>query len=292
MAIRVNGEEVAEEAVRFEYDRLVKFYSGHMSAEQIRRQADVLRRRARDQAVGAKLLIMEARRLDLAVPGGEVEGRLRAMVGKAGGEEAFDAVLRRQGLTRDGVRRSIEEGRRVDLLVERITAGVPDPTEEEMRRHFEEHRAEYRKPDRARTQHILIRPETDTERDRGVACSRLAEIIRRVEEGADFAEQAAAHSQCPSGRKTGGSLGWISRGMMLPEFDRAVFSLAAGQMSGIVETPLGYHVIRNTAREDGGPAEFEDVREAIRELLRHARRGEAIAALVAELREKAVVEGD
>jgi parvulin-like peptidyl-prolyl isomerase len=290
MTIRVDGEAIPEEAIRHEYDRLVRFYSDYLSAEEIRQQADALRARARDQAIGAKLLIAEARRLNLVVPRDEVESRLRAMIRGAGGEEGFAALLARQGLTRAVVARSIEEGRRVDLLVDRLAAGVPDPTDEEIREHFETHRAEYRRPDKVQAQHILIRPDSDSPEDRSVARSRLEEIRKRVDDGAEFADEAAAHSQCPSGRKTGGSLGWISRGMMVPAFDEALVATHVGGMSGVVETPLGFHLIRKTAQEAGGDADLDDVRHKVREFLRHARRGEVLAEHVRELRAKAVIE--
>lgn len=292
MAIWVDGEPIPNDAVDYELDRLVKFYSQHMSTEEIRDQMPALREKARGQAIGAKLLIGEARRLDLRVPPGEVDSRLALMVQGAGGPERFRNLLERQGMDEETVRRSIEEGRRVDLLIERITAGISDPTEEELRAHFQEHEAEYATSDRAQIQHILIKPDSDDGADRETARSTLLGIRCRIEDGAEFAGEAAAHSQCPSGRKTGGSLGWLSRGMAIPEIEKASFSLALNEVSDVVETHLGFHIFRKTAEEAGGPANYADVADTIREFLRHVRRGEAIAAHVAELRAKATIEED
>ncbi|MBN1557247.1 MAG: peptidylprolyl isomerase [Lentisphaerae bacterium] len=292
MSIRVNGQPIPDSAIRFELDRLVKFYSAHMSAEQLRAQMDTLREKARQQAIGARLLIEESNKLDIFVPPEEVENRLGEMIEHAGGREAFEALLQRQGLTEAQVRRSIEQGRRVDRLVDRITEGVSDPTEEEVRAHFQAHRKEYTRPDRVQAQHILVKPASGSEADRETARSALLEIRHRVEAGADFADEAAAHSECPSGRTTGGSLGWFSRGMMLPAFDRAVFEMENGALSDVVETPLGFHLIHKLDAETGGPADYEDVYDKIRDFLRHVRRGEAIAAHVAELKQKAVIEAD
>lgn len=185
---------------------------------------------------------------------------------------------------------SIAQGLRVNQLVDRIAAGVKDPTDEELQAHFETHRREYRRPDRARAQHILLVPDSASTADRETARSRLQEIRERIVEGAAFADQAAAHSQCPSGRQTGGSLGWFSRGMMVPEFDKAVFSMAVGELSEVVETSVGLHLIQKTGDERGGNVELDEVRDKVRDFLRHARRGEAIAAYVAELKRNAVIE--
>jgi len=290
MSVRVNGEEISAAAIQYELDRLVRFYSEHMSAEQIREQMDLLKEKATEQAVGARLLIAEAARLDIRVAKDHVEESLRRMRQNAGGEEGFQALLERQNLTEDMVRGSIERGRRVDILVGRITEGIADPTEAEIKAHFEEHSAEYRLPDRAEAQHILIKPDSDGEQDRETAKSKLLEIRRKIEEGADFADQAAIHSHCPSGKKAGGSLGWVSRRMTVPELDEALFAMAVGELSDIIETRLGHHLVKKTGEKKGGQADYDEVRDKIRDFLRHVRRGEVIAAHVAELKKKAVIE--
>jgi parvulin-like peptidyl-prolyl isomerase len=293
MPIKVNGSIIPDTAIAFELGRLIRFYSQHLNEAEIRNQLPVLRKKARTQAVGAKLLLDEARKLDIKPEGSRVDAKHKEMVRSVGGEEAFRKVLAEQKLDEEAVRVSLEEGCKVDMLIERVTQGISQPTEAEIDRHFREHAEEYQKPERVQAQHILIQMESDsTPADREAAKSRLMEIRHRLREGSDFADQAAAHSDCPSGRKTGGSLGWFSRGMMIPEFDQAVFSMEVGQLSGIIETPLGYHLVKKTGHEDAEPGDLEDHREKIREFLRHVRRGEALTAFVEELKGKAVVEDD
>ncbi|MDD4870707.1 MAG: peptidylprolyl isomerase [Kiritimatiellae bacterium] len=290
MTIRVNGEQIPEEAIRYELDRLVKFYSEYMSSEEMLKQIDALKIRAKEQAIGAKLLISETARLDIKVPADDVDKRFEAMVKKAGGKDVFERIMKERGITTESVRKSIEQGRRVDLLVERITQVVSDPTESEMIEHFKKHADEYKKPERVQARHILIRFDPDKKADKQTSLSRIKEIRQKIKEGADFADQAAAYSDCPSGKKTGGSLGWISRGMTIPEFDNVVFSMKVGELSEVFETPLGFHVIHKIDHDEASEAEFDEVREKIREFLRHSYRGEALTAYVNELKEKAVIE--
>jgi parvulin-like peptidyl-prolyl isomerase len=261
-----------------------------MSPAQIKAQMGSLRKKAKEQAVGTRLLIEEASRLDFHIPPDYVERRLQTMVQNAGGAERFRALLGAQNLTEPMVRRSIEQGRRVDMLIEKVTEDVSEPTEKEMEAHFREHVKEYEKADRAEAQHILIRASRGDATAREAARAKLEGIRRELEDGADFSDLAAAHSDCPSGKKSGGSLGWFSRGMMVPEFDQAVFSMAVGEVSDIVETDLGCHLIHKSGHEAGGPPSFGEVGDKIREFLRHVRRGEAIAAHVEELKKKAVIE--
>jgi peptidyl-prolyl cis-trans isomerase C len=292
MSLRVNGQPITPQAIEFELARLVRFHSRHMREAEVGAQMNVLRQKAKEQAIGAKLLLDEARRLDIAVAPEDVAARLAEMIKSAGGPDRFQAILRKQNLSEPTVRRSIAEGRRVDRLIEKITAAVADPTEADILAHYEAHRQEYLKPEQAQARHILIRPHSPGASDRAVARSRLEEIRRRIEEGADFADMAAAHSDCPSGKRSGGSLGWIARGAMVPAFDTALFGLQDGEVSDVVETSLGSHLIARTAGEPAAPADIAEVKDGIRDLLRHARRGEAIAAYIQELRKNAVIEDE
>jgi len=292
MALRVNGQVITEQAIAFELARLVKFYSEHMARSEVQAQMEALRQKAKEQAVGAKLLLDEARRLDIRVPAADIEAKLQEFAENAGGPERLQELLTKQHLTRDTVRKSVEQGRKVDLLIDKVTAGLDDPTEDELQAHYQTHRAEYVKPERARAQHILVKPHSGGQEDRATARSKLLEIRRRIKDGADFADMAAAHSECPSGKKAGGSLGWISKGTLVPEFDSVLFAMGDGELSDVVETTLGFHLISKTSSAPAAPADYDDVKEQVRDFLRHVRRGEAVAAFVREIKAKAVIEED
>jgi len=210
-------------------------------------------------------------------------------VKQVGGREAFQNALKQQKTSEADFREQMRRGRRVDKLVEKAVAEVGEPTEDDIRKHFEAHKVEYAKGERVLAQHILITPDGDTQVSKDEARAKIVSIRERVIGGKDFADEAAAHSMCPSG-KEGGSLGWFSRGMMVPEFDQAVFSMNVGEVSDIIETQFGYHIIFKTDHEAAGEADFEQVRDQVRDFLRHARRGEAMTAYVAELKAKAEIE--
>ncbi len=292
MTIKVNDEVIPEEAVMHELSRLVHFYSQHMPEEEIRAQMPLLKQKAKEQAIGAKLLLDEADRLDIKVSDEELTARLERVIEDCGGKEKFGEMMVSQNITLESLKDSIEQGCRVEKLVEQITAEAPAPTEEEIQAHFQAHKNEYKKPERALARHILISVEGDNEEEKIAARQKIEEIRQRIVDGADFSEEAAAHSGCPSGQNNGGSLGWFGRGMMVPEFDNAVFSMEIGELSGIIETSFGYHIIEKTDYDPGEDADYDDVRQQIRDFLMHSKRGEIIAARVNDLREKAVIVDD
>jgi peptidyl-prolyl cis-trans isomerase C len=119
-----------------------------------------------------------------------------------------------------------------------------------------------------RVSHILLRlPSTATESERAQARGRLADLRAQVLAGrVDFAEAARAQSQCPSAEK-GGDLGFILRKWMVEEpFARAAFALQPGQVSDVVETEFGLHLLKVTERKPGTPSDFARIKEDVREI--------------------------
>jgi len=292
MTLRVNGEPIPEEAILAELRRLLEFYSQHVSREDLGHRMPELVHQAKEQAVGAKLLLDEATRQTIEVTEAEVAESFERMVAQAGGQEEFDHLLERNHLTRQGLRFSIRNGKRIDRLVTRVTARIPTPTDADVRAYYDRHPERYVSPDRAAFRHILVRPAGDTDADKATTREQMLQWRNEILQGRDFAEMAAEHSECHSGRETGGSLGWMERGRAIPAFEEAAFPLEIGEISDVVETPLGFHLIQKAGEEKGEPLAFEAVRDRVRDLLVHHLRGQALSAYVRKLREEVVVEDD
>ena len=289
--MKVNGHEIPTQAVEYELNRLIRFYVQHgMTEEQVRAQLSLLKKRAEEQAVGTALLFAEAAMLDLPVSDDEVEESVRRMAEEAGGPDRLREILGKQGQNVVELRNEIRRGKKVDKLVAKITADVPEPTDDEAEAFFEAHKAEFGKEAQVRAQHILVTPKSQSADDRLAALAKIRAIRERVAAGSDFAAEAAAHSDCPSGKQAGGSLGWFSHGMMVKEFDEAAFALPVGGLSDIIETQFGFHVILKNDEQKESVPDFLEARERVKDLLRHDRRGKALADHVAELREKATIE--
>lgn len=103
--------------------------------------------------------------------------------------------------------------------------------------------------DKASASHILLMysgsSRSTADRSKDEALTQIQALKGRIEGGEDFAAVAKEHSDCPSGAK-GGSLGTFGRGQMVPEFDDATFALQPGEMSDVIETSFGYHLIQRT----------------------------------------------
>lgn len=292
IAATVNGDPIPQQAVDFELQRLIHFYQQQGVPEaQIRIQLDSLKAKALEQAIGTKLLIDEAKRLDIPVSGDELDAQFETYVKQFGGNRAaLEKAIAAQGMTIDRFKQELRQGVMINKLIEQVCSAIPQPTEEEIRAHYEAHRDEYTTQDRVLAQHILIKPESDKPEDKAAAKAKLEAIRARIVNGeSTFAHEAKQHSDCPSGKQNGGSLGWFGRGMMVKPFEDVAFALAVDTVSDILETPFGYHIIIKTGEEKGRTPTLEELHDKIATFLFHAQRGQAVADHVADLRAKADV---
>ena len=287
----VNGQEIGEEAVNFELDRLVRFYMSHgMSMDEVKQNLPKLQEKALEQAIGAKLLLDRAAQLELPVSAADIDAEVAKVVTQVGGEENYKKALEAQGISEETFRKELEKGARVNMLVNQACAHVGEPSEEDVEQFYSAHKDEYVTPHQVLCQHILVKSEEgDLPEAKSAAFEKIRAIRERILAGGDFAEEAKKNSDCPSGQE-GGSLGWFGRGMMVPEFDKCAFEMKKGEVSDIVTTQFGFHIIYK-ADERGGTAQtLVDVHDQIKDLLRHQLRGQAMDQFVADLRNSATIE--
>ena len=277
----VNGQEISGEAVQFELDRLVRFYMSHgMTMDEVKKNLPKLEEKALDQAIGAKLLLDQAAKLDLPVSAADIDTEVAKVVAQVGGTENYQKALAAQGITEEQFRKELEKGAKVNKLVEQACSSVPDPTDDEVAAFYAAHKAEYVAPEQVLCQHILVKGSDDA------ALDKIKDIRARIVDGkADFAEEAKKHSDCPSGQQ-GGSLGWFGRGMMVPEFDKVAFEMAKGEVSNVVTTQFGYHIIYKADQKGGGQQTLVDVHDQTRDLLHHKASGHKRDAYPPQLREQ------
>ncbi len=142
-------------------------------------------------------------------------------------------------------------------------------TEKELESYYEEHPANFEVPEKRRVSHILIKlPPSASEKEEENAKKKIEEIQKKLEKGVDFATLARKYSQDPSSAKKGGDLEFFTYSEMIPSFSKATFSLKKeGEVSGIVRSPFGYHLIKLTGIKQVYTEPFDKVKPQIKKLL-------------------------
>lgn len=164
-----------------------------------------------------------------------------------------------------------------------------DAEPELVREQYEARRDEFDRPEEVRARHILIRiPEDADEAVRQAARERAEAALARIQEGADFEDVALEVSEDPGSQSRGGDLGFFSRGRMVKPFEEAAFSLPVGEVSGVVETVHGLHLIRVEEKRPERVVPYDEARVQIAEELLRSRAARSAARERAEALAEAV----
>lgn len=171
---------------------------------------------------------------------------------------------------------SIPEKRKVKYAVidtSKAEAGV-QVTQSDLQNYYDQHRDQYRVPEQVKVSHILIKtplPGPDgkvDEKGTAEAQRRAEDLLNQLKNGARFETLAEKYSEDPGSAKQGGSLGWIGRGQTVPEFEKTAFSLPKGQMSGLVKSSYGFHIIRVDDKQDAHMKSLDEVKSEIEPLIK------------------------
>ncbi|HZC25196.1 MAG TPA: peptidylprolyl isomerase, partial [Candidatus Binatia bacterium] len=172
---------------------------------------------------------------------------------------------------------SIPEKRKIKYAVIDTAKAEADVqvTQDDLRSYYDAHRDQYRVPEQVKVSHILIKtplPGPDGKVDeKGVAEAqqRATDLLKQLKSGAKLEDLAKKYSEDPGSAKQGGSLGWIGRGQTVPEFEKVAFSLPKGQISDLVKSSYGFHIIRVDDKQDAHTKSLDEVKGEIEPIVKH-----------------------
>ncbi|MGE5542091.1 MAG: peptidylprolyl isomerase [Bacillota bacterium] len=215
-----------------------------------------------------RLIKQEARKQSISVSDAEIQKGIDEIKSQFATEAEFDAALEDSGMSLGDLRDSV----RLNELVRKLSLKGVTITEEDIQKYFEENKDSLGQPARVRARHILVGTKDEAD-----------EVLKRVRAGEDFATLASALSTDTGTKINGGDLGFIKAGETEEAFEKAAFALKPGEVSDVVETSYGFHVIKVEAREEAKPATLEDSREKIVEALENER-AKPVDEVISEIR--------
>lgn len=229
-------------------------------------QAQVL-----DYMITLEVLGQKSAELGVTITDEDVQAQLDSVKQMFGGDEAaFEAALKEQNLTLDQLLKNLRERELLNKAAEAATKDVT-VSDEAIAAYYDEHKADFEKPASRTARHILFAPgeggdaqaeHTDAEWETARAEAEAAR--KRIMDGEDFATVARELSEDPGSKEQGGDLGEVSKGVMVPAFEEAVFSMAAGEVSQPVKTQFGYHVIKVESVNEARQQTLDEVKEQIK----------------------------
>lgn len=247
-----------------------------------------IRREVLEELIKEKILLAEARKEGIVVQDEEVEKYLAGIKERFGSEEKFQLQLSEEKLTEEEFKQRLGEQLLIKKLVDlRIGSKIRVLSAEEMREVFEQNKKSFVEPEKVAIGQITV--EVKGERKWLEAGKKVEDIHARLMKGEDFSTLAKKYSDTPS-RDNGGSLKFINRAELLPEFEKTISALEVGEISNIIRTETGFHIIKLEGRKEARQREFSEVRREIENQLYRLRMEQALSKWIKELKEKSYVQ--
>jgi peptidyl-prolyl cis-trans isomerase C len=283
---RVNGEDVKKS----EFERMIKTIEGRAGQPIPPDRRDEILRGALDQLVVYKLLAQECKTRGVAASDADIDAKVAELKKQFPTEDAFSKALQERGMTLDSLRSDARTDLSVNKLMDTEVATTPGASDAEAQDFYAKNPDKFKQEEQVRASHILIR--VDEKADAATkkkAKDEIDSVLKQARAGADFAKLAQEHSQDGSAAQ-GGDLNYFTKEQMVPAFSNAAFSLKPGQISDVVTTPFGYHIIKVTDRKAARVVPFEEVSAKIKEFLGEQKKQEHANAFIDGLKKKAKIE--
>ncbi|MFQ5840909.1 MAG: peptidylprolyl isomerase [Thermodesulfobacteriota bacterium] len=261
----VNGEIITLAELERYYSKLRDGSEASGNSGEKRAKIFESRRKALDRLIEEKLVDQQCKKSSIKVSARDLDMAIENVkkVNAITDEQLRNALLA-EGLSFEDYRQQLREQIRRAKLVSRAVRNKVIVDEDRLKRFYSEHVEQFKEPDEIRASHILIVIPQDADDLLVEALRHKGEtILGRLRLGEDFQELARLYSDDASA-KNGGDLGFFKRGELLPEFERATFNLKPGQVSGLVRTKIGFHIIKVTERKEGSVIPYREVTEKVR----------------------------
>ncbi len=239
--------------------------------------------------VDRQLLLKQCSADGISPDKAEAEAKLDE-IEKSIGKERFEQGLAMQKTTRAELTDRFATEMAIQKWVETKIVPTVEVSDAAIKSYYQSNADEFQKPEMVSASHILIKFDDDaSDQDKAAARKQAEELLAQLKKGADFAKLAEEHSACPSGKR-GGDLGSFGKGQMVPAFEAAAFALKDGELSDVVETRFGYHIIKGGDRTEAETVSLDEARDQIRANLSQEEVGKAMQAFMDKTRTAAKVQ--
>ena len=286
LVMKVNGEPV----YAAEISLMMQNIQGYLASQGQQVSQEQIFQVASQRIVEQKLLAQEAVRFGLKPDETKVAEMMKLTEQQAGGRATLEAMMLEAGTSLSALEEIFREMELGRVFIEQQIRPTIEVTDEEVAAFYKENPQFFETSEQVHARHILFTVDDDADAAADAAAKANAEAAhQRAVAGEDFAELAKELSEGPSG-PNGGDLGYFEKERMVPAFADAAFALQPGEISPVVKTQFGYHVIKVEDRRDAGTTPMEEAETRIRQMLANQKAGDTTAALIQTLGESADIE--
>ena len=288
-AADINGVVISKKDLNNEYRQILK-QRGTPENDVSTEQAIELKKELLDSLIDQELLYQESQKKNIVVSEETVASSIGMVKEKFESEDDYQKALIDADIQGNDLENRIKRRIAINMLVNEYIIRDIAVSDDESRIYYDAHPNDFIEPEQIRASHILVSVDKEDGESKKVAAKEKIEVLqRKIEAGEDFEQLARENSDCPSSEK-GGDLGYFKRGAMVKEFEDAAFPLALGEVSDVVETQFGYHLIKVTDKKDAETIPYDTVKDDLQNYLKRQKLQTEVSSLLETLRKDAKIE--
>lgn len=290
VAARVNGVAISGKEV----DRIIKEMAAQYKSKTNNAVTDEMMKNAKtailNKLIDAELLYQAGLKLDNKDLDKQVDVQFEQKKKQFASPADYEKAMKETNLTEKDLKLLVRKDIVINNLLGKEVAEKVTVTDEEIKKFYDDNKDKFKNEETVRASHILIGVDEKASAEDKKKAKEKAELIRkRLVAGEDFAAVAKKESTCPSAPQ-GGDLGSFSRGQMVPEFDKVAFALKPGEISDVVETKFGYHIIKVQEKKPAGTVSFDEAKKNIADYLKGQKIQKGVNEYLEKLRKDAKIE--
>lgn len=291
----VNGQKVSAKEYNKALEQAKKQYQARFGVDfnspQGAPMLAELRAGVAEQLVEQTFLLSEAKKKNIHPTAEEIEAKLADIKKQFPDDAAYKKALTEFGTTEAELRDQVTVGLTIETLMKDVTKDLT-VAEDRLQTYYTQNATQFKHDEEVSAAHILIKTDAtakDVKADEAKALAKIQDVLKEVRGGADFGELAKKHSEDPGSGSKGGDLGFFGKGRMVPEFEKAAFTMKEGEVSEPFKTQFGYHIIKRGEHRPARTETFEQVKEQIRENLLQQERHTAFQKWVNDQKKQAQI---
>jgi len=285
----VNGSVITGEEFNRELSQ-VKQRISQQELEISSPQLEGIRNEILDNMINLELLFQESRNNGIKVEKEAIDSQIKSLKQKFSNDTEFEKLLSELKLSERALKLQIKKRIAIQEFIEtQIVQKIKIP-DEESKVFYDTYPDLFKQPEQIKASHILIKVEPDADEiKKSEAKQKIKKIQRELNKGGDFAVLAKEFSEGPS-KTNGGDLDYFTRGQMVKSFEDAAFALKPEEISNIVETQFGYHLIKVKDKQPEKTIPYEDVKDDLAQHLKQEKTKQEVNEYIQKLREKSKIE--
>jgi foldase protein PrsA len=280
VAAKVNGQKISLDELNAQVTQLKKQYPTMFEGADGEGRLLDFKQRLLDNLINAKLVQAAAEEKGIKITDADVAAQVKQLKAGFKDDAQFQQALKSAGMDEAGLTKQVREQLLTQKLIEKISTDSATPTDAQIKAYYDANKAQFEQKAATRASHILFKAE-----DKATAAKVLAE----VKAGGNFAALAKKYSQDPASAANGGDLGWPTT-PYVAEFEAALAKLKPGQVSDLVKTTYGWHIIKATETRKASTQPLDAVRAQIEQIIVQQQKADAYQKFVDDLRKKADIE--